>query len=186
MSTIAYEKMEPEVETITILRRIRKVDYRVWFFMLIVGSIAFDVTKLEYLVQYGFKINTIHIPIYLIFNAFLLYAAIWNNLFAMSVVKTYSAVLLMISTILATLGPIWMIFEFKNGAPEHIRLVMEHGDTHEMEFLQRLGYCILFELTLIFDAGFYAIQMYLSRKVIGVIKAEKKENPVEMNAFTIV
>ncbi|KAF1761325.1 hypothetical protein GCK72_009581 [Caenorhabditis remanei] len=186
MCTITYEQMDPKVESISIFRRIRKVDYRVWFFMLIVGSIAFDVTKLEYLVQYGFKINTIHIPLYLIFNAFLLYAAIWNNLVAMSVVKVYSTILLMFSTIIATLGPVWMIFEFKNGAPEDIRLVMEHGDTHQMEFIQRLGYCILFELTLIFDAGFYALQMFLARKVIQSIKSEKNEVPVEMKSINIV
>uniref|UniRef100_A0A1I7TNP0 DUF4149 domain-containing protein n=1 Tax=Caenorhabditis tropicalis TaxID=1561998 RepID=A0A1I7TNP0_9PELO len=185
MCTVSYEKMSSEVETISIFRRIRKIDFRVWFFMLIVGSIAFDVTKLEYLVQYGFKINTIHIPIYLIFNAFLMYAAIWNNSIAMKIIKIYSAVLLMVSTIIATLAPVWMVFEFKNGAPEDIRSIMEHGETYQMEFWQRLGYCILLELTLILDAGFYAIQMYLSRKVIQSVEAEKKDAPVEMNAFNV-
>ncbi|CAO4370380.1 unnamed protein product [Caenorhabditis nigoni] len=183
--TISYENMDSPYENVSVLRRIRKVDCRVWFFMLIVGGIAFDVTKLEYLVQYGFKINTIHIPIYLIFNAFLMYAAVWNHKIPMKIVKVYSLVLLLFSTIIATLAPIWMVFEFHNGAPEHIRFMMEHGDSHPMEFRQSLGYCILLELTLVFDAGYYALQMYLARKVIQKIECERKQTPIEMDPIYV-
>lgn len=186
MCTVAYEKMDVGVENVSIFRRLQKVDFRVWFFMFVIGSIAFDVTKLEYLVQYGLVRHTIHIPICLIFNGIPLYASVSNNLSVFSFIKAYSTFFLLVSTIIATLGPIWIIFEFNTGAPEQIRLVMEHGDTHEMEFIQRLGYCILFELTLILDAGFYAIQMFLARSVIRVIKSEKKDAPVEMNAFNVV
>lgn len=44
---------------------------------------------------------------------------------------------------------------------------MEHGDTHEMEFIQRLGYCILFELTLILDAGCEFLSSWMRLDSIG-------------------
>lgn len=173
--TIAYEKMASAPSKVSILNRLQKVDYRVWYFGFIVGSIVYDITKIEYLLQFGFKVNTIHIPLYLFINAFLMWTAISNNVMGMKIVKVYSVsyrrevfwsfklehclkplfqiMLLLFSTIITVLSPVWMFYEFNNGAPQHIRVVLEHGDNYLMGFGQSLAYCIYFELLLIMDVG---------------------------------
>ncbi|CAI2347589.1 unnamed protein product [Caenorhabditis sp. 36 PRJEB53466] len=180
MSTFPYERMAENERSMW--DRLRLLDCRVWFFLLALEAIFWDICHVEYFLQYGITLDTSIIFVYFAIDGLYLAAAYWNHPVLLKCVKVITIFFLLSLSVIATIGPVWMVFDFNQGAPEMLSALLDHNqETTHMKFGRKLAYCVYWQIYVLYFVALNALQLYLVQRILK--ETQKKQVALEMDNF---